>query len=361
MNKLYPIIFKAEPRERVWGGNYLVKKLKKDFEQDPDKGGIKDIANKKIGESWEVWSLYGGGSVAKNGFLANNPIDDIIETYMGDFMGEELFQFYRGNFPLMVKILDVQDKLSIQIHPDDKSAFEREDSYGKAEFWYIMDAKPDSVIYMGFNKEMTPQELYDRAKNGTMQEVLNTIKPKKGDCFYIEPGCVHSAEGGVVIAEITQSSDITYRIYDWGRENNPETARKMHLEEAIDIINYSKYDSSRFFQSEVDESRLVADTEYFMIKTIKLEREMSIFPLLVNSFIIYICTQGVAEIKTHDGSIYGIKAGESIVIPAAMEDFLIIPKTNNTFILEAYMPHVPEEFDEYINEHSHEHEHMHEN
>jgi mannose-6-phosphate isomerase len=264
MNKLYPIKFKAEPRERVWGGKYLVKTLKKEFEEDPEKGGIEQIENKKIGESWEIWSLYGGGSIAKNGFLAENPIDDIIETYMGDFMGEELFQYYHGNFPLMVKILDIRDRLSVQLHPDDTTAFEREDSYGKAEFWYIMEAEPDAEIYMGFNRDMTPQELYDRAKNGTLQEVLNMIKPKKGDCFYIEPGCVHSAGNGVVIAEITESSDITYRIYDWGRENDPKTARKMHLEEAIDIINYSKYDQERFFQKEVKESRLVANTEYFM-------------------------------------------------------------------------------------------------
>lgn len=359
MNKLYPIRFKAEPRERVWGGNYLVKTLKKEFEEDPDKGGLERIEEKKIGESWEIWSLYGSGSVAKNGFLADNPIDDIIETYMGDFMGEELFQYYHGNFPLMVKILDIRDRLSVQLHPDDKTAFEREDSYGKAEFWYIMEADPDSEIYMGFNREITPQELYDRAKNGRLQEVLNIIKPKKGDCFYIEPGCVHSAGKGVVIAEITESSDITYRIYDWGRENDPKTARKMHLNEAIDIINYSKYDPSRFLKQEVKESMLVADTEYFMIKTIKLEREISIFPLLTNSFIIYLCTQGAADFKMHNGEIYSIKAGESIVVPAGMEDFLLIPQQKEAFLIEAYMPPVPEEEDGYINECIHEDYHHH--
>lgn len=348
MNKLYPIKFIAEPRERVWGGKYLIKKLKKEFPEEDINGTDVNWNEKNIGESWEIWSLFGQGSQIANGFLAENTIDEVIETYLGDFMGDSVYKYYRGIFPVLIKILDVEDKLSIQVHPDDKTAEEMEDSFGKAEFWYIMDAKPDAKIYMGFNRDITPQELYDRIKNSTLEEVLNVITPQKGDCFYIEPGCVHSASGGVVIAEIQESSDVTYRIYDWGRENNPATARKMHIQEAIGIIDYKQYNKDKYFFKHIVDNKFLVNSSHFIIKAMKLSNEKRIYPSLVSSFIIYMCVDGKAEVVTNDHKTYDINKGETILIPAGMEDFMLKPKTDDALLLEVYMPQISEEPDSYI-------------
>lgn len=341
MNKLYPIKFIADPRERVWGGDYLMKRLKKEFDEE--------YACKPVGESWELWSLYGGSSVVQNGFLAGNTLDELIEIYLGDLVGENVFSHYKGEFPLLVKILDIKDKISVQVHPNNEIALEREESYGKAEMWYIMDAKPGAKLYVGFNKDVTPVELYNKCKDGTVTELLNCFIPKKGDCVYIEPGCIHAAEGEVVIAEIQQSSDISYRLYDWGRENNPQTARRMDIEDAIDVINYSKLDPEKYYFPQVKGSKTIVDTSNFIVKTIELVEATRIIPSLAGSFIVYMCLEGSATLKLNDGTTFGITKGETLLIPSSMEDFTLIPDKEGTILLETSMPQLTDGPDLYLN------------
>lgn len=342
MNKLYPIKFIAEPRERVWGGDYLSKRLNKCFEDE--------VAGKPIGESWELWSLYGGSSVAQNGFLAGNTLDELMEIYLGDLVGENVFNHYRGDFPVLVKILDIKDRISVQVHPNDEIAFERENSYGKAEMWYVMDAEPGAKLYVGFNKDVTPTELYERCKNGTVTEILNCFSPQKGDCIYIKPGCIHSAEGKVVIAEIQQSSDVSYRLYDWGRENDPATARRMDLEDAIDAIDYSKFETDKYYFNKVSGTQIIADTHNFVVKAIDLKEQIRVVPSLLNSFIVYVALEGSADLKLNDGSVYSISKGETILVPASMEDFSLVPNGGGEVkLLEVYMPQLENEPDTYLN------------
>lgn len=350
MNKLYPIKFIADPRLRVWGGDYLHKKLHKEFDQE--------LLEQKIGESWEIWSLYGQSSVASNGFLAGNTLDEIIEIYLQDLLGENTFNYFKGDFPVMVKILDIKNRISVQVHPNDQIAFEREDSYGKAEFWYVMETNPDSKIYMGFKRDITPTEFYQRCKEGTLEEVLNVFTPKKGDCIYIEPGCIHSASN-IVIAEILQSADITYRLYDWGREKDPATARQMHIEDAIDVIDYKKYNKEKYYFEQVNSNTTIINSSHFVIKGVDLTDSIRVVPSLTGSFIIYFCTRGEAQIKLNNKETYSIKEGETILIPASMEDFLLEPVKDNPHLLEVFMPQIEEE-DAYLNYHEHEHEHDHE-
>ena len=341
-NKLYPIKFIPQARERVWGGNYFAKHLNKEYNP-----------KENIGESWEIWSLFGESSEVSNGFLEGNTLDEIIETYLGDMVGDQVFQYYLGEFPLLVKFLDIKDRLSVQVHPNDEVAFEREGSRGKSECWYIMHADKDARIYMGFNKDVTPQEVYEKAKNGTMEEILNSYTPKVGDLIYIEPGCVHSAKGNIVLAEIQESSDITYRIYDWGRENDPKSARRMDLEDAIDIIDYKKYDKEKYYFSGVNTGgdKVLINSKNFIIKSIELNEPKRVFPSLLNSFIIYICIEGNANIKTTNGDNYSINKGECIMVPAGMEDFLLESSSKeNPFLLEVYMPIISDEEDSYIND-----------
>lgn len=341
MNKLYPIKFIADPRERVWGGDYLVKGLRKEFDEE--------FAGRPIGESWELWSLYGSCSVAGNGFLAGNTLDELMEIYLGDLVGENVFHHYRGEFPLLVKILDIKDKISVQVHPSDEIAMERENSYGKAEMWYIMDAKPGAKLYVGLNRDVTPTELYNKCKDGTVTELLNCFTPQKGDCIYIQPGCIHAAEGEVILAEIQQSSDITYRLYDWGRENNPKTARRMDLEDAIDVIDYSKFDREKYFFSNVSGNTTIVDTHNFVVKAVDLKGPERIIPSLTGSFMVYMCMSGGASIRMNDGTSYCISKGETIFIPASMEDFLLTPQEEGTLLLQIHMPQIAEDPDLYLN------------
>ncbi len=341
MNKLYPIKFIADPRERVWGGDYLIKGLKKDFDEE--------YSNKPVGESWELWSLYGGSSVVQNGFLAGNTLDELMEIYLGDLVGENVFSYYKGDFPLLVKILDIKEKISVQVHPEDSIAMERENSYGKAEMWYIMDAKPGAKLYVGFNREVTPTELYNKCKDGTVTELLNCFTPQKGDCVYIQPGCIHAAEGEVIIAEIQQSSDISYRLYDWGRENNPQTARRMDLEDAIDVIDYSKFDAEKYYFKQVSGSKTIVDTHNFIVKTLELGSPCRIVPSLAGSFTVYMCINGSASFKMNDGTECTLTKGETLLIPASMEDFLLSPTQEGTILLEASMPQLTDGPDLYLN------------
>ncbi len=341
MNKLYPLKFIADPRERVWGGNYLVKNLNKEFDQE--------MLEKPIGESWELWSLYGGSSVVQNGYLAGNTLDELMEIYLGDLVGENIFSHYNGDFPLLVKILDIKNKISVQVHPNDEIAMEREDSYGKAELWYILDAKPGAKLYVGFNKDVTPVELYNKCKDGTVTQLLNCYTPKKGDCIYIQPGCIHAAEGEVVIAEIQQSSDITYRLYDWGRENNPKTARRIDLEDAIDVIDYSKFKEDKYYFKEVTGNTTVVDTSKYIVKTIDLAQQLRVIPSEIGSFIVYMCLQGSAAIRLNDNTTYTFSKGETIFIPASMEDFALVPVEGNPQLLQINMPQLTDGPDLYLN------------
>ncbi len=367
--KLYPFKFIPIPSKRVWGGNALINKLGKEFTVSDENGEeIRLTTADRIGESWELADMGFEDSVLSNGWLAGNTIGEIMETYLERVVGEKVYDYYGRQFPLLIKFLDIQDKLSVQVHPNDEVGEQRYDSLGKTEMWYVMDAEPGAKVYMGFKQEISAQELYDRCKNGTVDEVLNVIYPKKGDCIFIAPGTIHAADKGLLIAEIQESSDLTFRLYDWGREFNPATAREMHLEEAMDFINYGKYDEALYRKGPLwDESEgghkhddKVAETlsscEHFTVNKITLADPLHIYTEKFGSYIIYICIEGEASIQvqgeTPDGGkkmdSYSIKKGETILIPAEMPDFFLVPVDRNTVLLEAIDGN-REDKDEYIN------------
>lgn len=333
--QLYPLKFSPIYKERVWGGNTF---------------------GASVGEVWEVSGFEDESSQIFEGFLDGNSLYDIIETYMGEIVGDDLYKLYGNEFPLLIKTLDIRDKLSIQVHPDDETAFDRHNSYGKCEAWYVLDAKPDSVVYMGFNRDMDPNEFYRRCKEGRVEECLNCYHPKKGDFFYIEPGIIHSAGNGLVIAEIAQLCDVTYRLYDWGREDNPSTARQMHHELAFDCINYSKYDSDSFYipSKLSDKQQVLTENDHFKITSIDLTDSYHIYTDKYESFILYCCVSGSAQIDSPE---YTISTNEWCLVPSGYKDFIISPREPNTKVLEIYILK-PEETDTYI-EHEHEHEHEH--
>ena len=364
--KLYPLKFIPVPSIKPWGGAALVSELGKRFiECDEDGNEFCLGTDEKIGESWELADMGIEDSVVSEGWLAGNAISDVMETYLERIVGENVYNFYGRQFPLLVKFLDINGKLSVQVHPDDEIAAERYDSLGKPELWYIVDAKPGAKVYVGFKREVTAQEFYDRCLNGTVEEVLNVIYPKKGDVLYIAPGTVHSADGGLLIAEIQESSDMIFRLYDWGREFDPKTARPMHLEEAIDIINYSAFDPCLYRKGALwgDEASYVpchtgpcdhdhhhdhgvvetlVESPQFNVTKLNLSDPLHIYMDKFESFIVYVCIEGAASVQVpsvgDNGESYmdnyEFRKGETILIPADMPDFYLVPRDRSTILLE---------------------------
>ena len=386
--KLYPFKFIPVASPRPWGGNALVNELGKHFVECDEDGNETVLgADVKIGESWEIADMGIVDSVVSNGWLAGNTISELMETYMERIVGENVHNFYGRQFPILIKYLNIEDRLSVQVHPDDEVAAERYDYLGKAELWYILDAKPGAKIYMGFNRDMTAQEFYDRCKNGTVEEVLNVVYPKKGDSLYIKPGTVHAADGGIMIAEIQESSDMTFRLYDWGREFDPQTARPLHLEEAIDVIDYSAFNSGlyrkgplwgdeashdpckscnceddchchddhHYHAQESDVVETLVEVPQFNVTKLNLKDALHIYTEQFESYIVYMCIEGAASVQVpsvKEGGEpcmdnYELVKGECILIPADMEDFYLVPRDRSTVLLEA-VTRPAEYVDDYI-------------
>lgn len=325
--QLYPLKLQQILKSRIWGG---------------------ELFGDSIGESWEVSGFEDESSGIQGGYLDGNALYDIIETYMGDIVGDDVYKYYGNEFPLLVKTLDIKDKLSVQVHPDDETAYDRHNSYGKCEAWYILDASEDSVVYMGLNRDIDPNEFYRRCKEGNIEEVMNVYHPQKGDFFFIEPGTIHSAGNGLVIAEISQICDVTYRLYDWGRENNPATARQMHHEYAFDCINYTKYDEEKFYipASHRHEHHILTDNGHFKLSYLETTDALHIYTDRYESFILYYCIEGGAEIGNKGDF---IKQGEWVLIPAGYSDFILKPTSPHSKFLEAFVPK-QEEHDSYLDD-----------
>lgn len=376
--KLYPLKFIPIPSRRPWGGSALVKDLGKHF-VECDEDGNETVLGEEvlIGESWELADMGIEDSVVQNGWLAGNTISELMETYIERIVGENVYNYYGRQFPLLIKFLDINDKLSVQVHPDDEVGAERYDSLGKTEIWYVMDAKPGAKVYAGFNREVSAQEFYDRCHNGTVEEIMNVIYPKAGDAIFVTPGTVHAADGGILIAEIQESSDMTFRLYDWGREFNPATARKLHLEEAIDLIDYRTFNQTLYRKGPLwgeeasvhpcgvaaadenehdhEDSKVVetiVECPHFNVSKLNLSDPLHIYTEKFESFIIYICVEGAASIQvpSADGKgmeNYEFSKGETILVPADMPDFYLVPRDRSTVLLEAVTRPV-EMLDEYI-------------
>ena len=363
--KLYPLKFVPMASLKPWGGSSLVSQLGKKFVA-VDEDGNETLLGKDaiIGESLELADMGVEDSVVAEGWLAGNTISDVMDTYLERVVGEKVYNHYGRQFPLLIKFLDIKNKLSVQVHPDDEIAAERYDALGKAELWYVMDADPEAKVYCGFNKDMTAQEFYDRCNDGTVADVMNVIKPKKGDVIVLRPGTVHAADGGLMIAEIQESSDLAFRLYDWGRELNPDKARPIHLEEAIDVIDYHAFDSSLYRKGPLwgeeaahEHGPVVSLMEgpEFNVSKLILTDPLHIYTEKFESFIVYICMEGAASIQVpatkENGEAYmenyEFAKGETVLIPAELPDFYLVPRDRSTVLLEAVV-RPEEELDDYI-------------
>jgi mannose-6-phosphate isomerase len=309
----YPIKFISILQERIWGGDKLHRILGKN---------LKDIP---IGESWEISAVPDNVSVVANGNLRGENLQDLINDYKTDFVGTKVFEKFGTDFPLLIKFIDAKSDLSIQLHPNDQLAKKRHHSFGKEEMWYIMQAEKDAHLFFGFNQELSKKSYLKHLDNNTLPKVLHQEKVKEGDVYYIPAGRVHAIGGGIILAEIQQSSDITYRLYDWDRKDINGNKRKLHTALALDAIDFSmSKDYKTQYNAELNKISPVINSPYFTTNILTLSDNMSINRSDKDSFTIYMCVEGSGNFITNNIST-PITIGESILIPAILQDYEIIP------------------------------------
>ena len=310
----YPIKFTPILKERIWGGDKLAKLY-----------GKKE-SNKPIGESWEISTVPGNISVVENGPLEGQNLQDLIKTYKAELLGEEVYEKYGETFPLLVKFIEANTDLSVQLHPDNQLAKERHQSFGKEEMWYIMQTEKNSRLLFGFNKQLTKESYKAYVESGKLEEVLHQEKVKKGTVYYIPPGRVHAIGAGIVLAEIQQSSDITYRIYDWNRTDTEGKSRELHTDLALDAIDFSNVDDYQtHYRVEKEMFRNILSASYFSVKILKITTKKQILTTSKDSFIIYMCVKGNGYINVELMQV-PIKEGETILIPAGLRKYSISPE-----------------------------------
>ena len=325
MNSLYPLKFKPIFKDKVWGGQKIKTVLKQDFGDLPN-----------CGEAWVLSGVENEQSIVANGFLAGNELNELVEVYMGDLIGEKNFERFGNQFPILVKILDTNDWLSVQVHPDDELAKKRNLGNGKNEMWYIMDAEKDAELICGFKKEMNKNEYLHYFENGKLKSILNYEKVEKGNVLFMPAGRVHTLGPGLMLAEIQQSSDTTYRIYDWDRIDSEGKGRDLHTEEALDAIDFrveKKYKTA--YRDIKNETSSIVKTPYFVINLMDLDKGLLKDYVSLDSFVIHLCVEGEYVLKYASG-FEQVKAGEVVLIPALLNEIEIQPM-KTAKVLEIYI------------------------
>ncbi len=319
---MYPLKFEPVLKEKVWGGNKLAKYF-----------GKQNL--NKTGESWEISGVEGDVSVVANGNLKGKSLLNLIQEYDAQLLGSRVYNTFGYNFPLLFKFIDAKDDLSVQLHPNDQLAKKHHDSFGKTEMWYVLQAEEDARLILGFNSSMNETKYVEKISENKITDILHSENVKTGDSFLIEPGTVHAIGAGVVLAEIQQTSDITYRIYDWDRPGINGEFRELHLDLALEAINFKKLDAKLEYSSKEDAPVKLCSSLYFetnrLLLTKKIRRDLSSH----DSFIVYMCVEGEVIIETTDFS-EEMKKGETLLIPASIANIVI--NTTGATILEIYIP-----------------------
>lgn len=318
MASLYPLKFKTIYKDKIWGGNKIKAYLGKDFSPLPN-----------CGETWEISGVKSDVSVVDNGALIGRSLTSLIEEYKGALVGENIYEKFGNEFPLLVKFIDANDDLSIQVHPNDELARDRHDSFGKTEMWYVIQADPGSTLISGFNQPVNEQIYLEKLNSGRLTDILNKEQVEAGDVFFLPAGRVHTIGKGLLIAEIQQTSDITYRIYDFDRVDDKGNKRELHTEEALAAIDYEVYPEYKSrYEHKLNQAVNVARCDYFTTNILEFNDDTSRDYSAVDSFVIHVCVQGSYTIDTGETSTT-VKMGECVLLPAAVQDIRI--QTNEGF------------------------------
>lgn len=321
---LYPLKFKPILKETVWGGKRLA-----------NKGNIQN-PDATIGESWEISGVQDNLSVVSEGALADNTLEELIGVYMGDLVGDHVYDTFGIEFPLLIKYIDAQQNLSIQVHPDDAIAKERHHAYGKTEMWYLIDATPDASLILGFHKDTDTSEYLAHLQKGTLPDLLHTQPVRRGDSFFIPAGTVHAINAGCFIAEIQQTSDITYRLFDYNRLDRNGLPRELHTELATEVINYRTEEHRIPYHNHPNHTEELVDCKYFTTNYLKFNREIEKDYIELDSFVVYMCLSGQFTLVYDIDQSVHVNAGETVLVPACFKSIFLIPD-KEAEILEIYI------------------------
>jgi mannose-6-phosphate isomerase len=318
--KFYPIKFTPILKERLWGGTKLKTELNK------------SIPNDITGESWELSAVEGDVSIVENGALAGTSLADLLSQNAETLLGKSVVERFGTDFPILIKFIDAKQDLSIQLHPNDELAKERHNSFGKTEMWYVMQADQDARLIVGFNKEVTKEEYVKSLEEDSILDLMNYETVTEGDTFFINTGKIHAIGAGILLAEIQQTSDVTYRVYDFKRKDKNGNYRELHTEQALDAIDYEKKDDFKVNYSKTkNQSNEMVHCPYFKTNVLDLDQNFSKDISAIDSFVIYMCVGGSATLSNENGS-ETIQRGETILISADSKQIDIV--TSNAKFLE---------------------------
>lgn len=322
--KLYPLKFTPIAKYRIWGGDKLNTELNKNFNAE------------NIGESWEISDVEGDETTTAYGALIGKTLKELINEYKGDFVGNAVYAKFGNEFPLLIKFIDAKTPLSIQVHPSNEVAKQRHDSFGKNEMWYVMQADENAELIVGFDTALDRDSYQEYLEANKVLEVMHHEKVKKGDTFYIPTGRVHAIGAGVLLAEIQQTSDITYRIFDYDRvDKQTGKKRDLHNDLALDVIDFEVHDNYKTdYLKEFNTSNKLVHSPYFKTNYLKVRGSLQKDYAAIDSFVIYICVNGTLQIVENEVS-YTLKKGETLLIPASIQNLELISE-EEAEVLEVY-------------------------
>ncbi|CDB09626.1 MULTISPECIES: type I phosphomannose isomerase catalytic subunit [Bacteroides] len=323
---MYPLKFEPILKQTLWGGDKII----------PFKHLNENLPN--VGESWEISAVEGSESVVANGADKGLTLPEMVRKYKEELVGEANYMRFGNKFPLLIKFIDAKLDLSIQVHPNDELARKRHNSFGKNEMWYVIAADKGAKLISGFAEQITPKEYKERVYNGTFAEVLQTCEIKPGDVFYVPAGRVHGIGAGSFIAEIQQTSDVTYRIFDYNRKDQNGKARELHTNQAMDAINFADVQDDFRTEYELTENEPieVVASPYFTTSVYDMTEEITCDYSELDSFVIFICTEGSCKITDDSKNELTLCAGETILLPASTQEVTITPD-GRVKLLETYV------------------------
>ncbi len=325
MNKLYPLKFSPVFKEKIWGGRKIKEVLHINF------GNLRNC-----GEVWVISGVEGNPTIVKNGFLTGNELNELVEIYMGDLVGDDVYEKYGVEFPILIKYIDATDWLSIQVHPNDALAAKRKIGNGKTEMWYILEADKSSELISGFKKKVSCKEYLHYLEEKKITEILNFEKVKKSDVFFIPAGRIHALGPGILVAEIQQTSDTTYRIYDWDRIDAAGLKRELHTNEALDAIDFSiAHNYKTHYEEKNNQTEEIVNCAAFTTNMLSFDKSIEKNFEELDSFVIYLGIEGNCKL-IYENIQLDIALGDAVLVPNIIENVKLIPG-GNAKLLEVYI------------------------
>jgi len=321
MDKLYPLKFKPIFKDRLWGGSKINQILSKNCPAD------------RCGESWEISTVEANISEVENGPYTGKLLTSLINEFKAELVGSKIYEKFGDTLPLLIKFIDANQDLSVQVHPNDELAQVRHQSLGKTEMWYVMQADEGAQLSVGFNQKVNKELYLEKLNANVLPDILNYEEPKTGDVFFIPAGRIHYIGKGILLAEIQQSSDVTYRIYDFDRKDADGKLRELHTKSALDALDFNVYPTYKTdYFPVVNQDTKIVDSEFFTTHMLSILGEKELDYKNLDSFVIHVCVEGSYTIEV-DHLVYTVKLGESILLPAALKNFKVRSKTESKVLV----------------------------